>query len=95
MSLIRGFTRNIKKTDILLTTSYCSLQVLPQLLNRDVALWLKDIITPKNKSRRLPVAIISLVVGPKDPIDTSGSFGMPSGFKMAPGFPPDYHVLFI
>ena len=60
-----------------------------------IALLLRDIITPQNKSRRLPVAIIRLVMGPKDPTDTLGSMGMPTGSKNAPGVPPDYHTPFI
>ena len=38
-----------------------------------LALWHSDIITPKKNYRRLLVAIISPMVGPKDPTDTFGS----------------------
>ena len=61
-----------------------------------LALWVRDIITPKNNSRRLSEAIISRLVGPNDPKDTLGSLGGdPTGSKEALRIPsPDYHVLF-
>ena len=61
----------------------------------DLALWLRSIIKGEKKSRRLLVAITSLVMGPKDPTDTLKSLEMPTGSKKAPQDPPGYHVLFV
>ena len=54
---------------------------------RKVTLWLIGIITAKNKWRRLPVVITSLMVGLMDPTDTLGSFWMPPGSQRAPRNP--------
>ena len=52
-----------------------------------LALWLINIITAENKSRRLSVVVNSHMVGPKDPTDTLGSFWMPPRFQRAPRNP--------
>ena len=81
-SFISHANRSCREDDLITTNNW-------------LALLLRDIIRPQNKSERPPMAIISLVVGPKDPRDTSESLGMPTGSKKALGVHPDYHVLFI